>query len=379
MRKPEVQDALRYLPLVVIGCVLVKGWDAITSFLGMILTAIIPLVLGFAIAYVVSIPVSFLERRLFPNATSAVARAARRPLALLVVIVVVLVSAVFLSMTLLPALVDTVRMVQQNGQAFVMSVVDHELFAPVRESVRTFVEGDFIQGLVNLDIESISQYLFGGAVGNLGNQVFGVVSRLMTGFFSILFSFILLTDTSDIFNTLMLLFADFFGQRRAERLARSLGIVDASFHNFIVRQFVEALTLGTTATMVLTVARFPYALGTGLLMGLAALVPVMGYPIGLFSTTFMVVIVSPVLALVYIIVVAVVQVLESMLLLPHIGDPRTTIPPVLVTVGVTIGGGIAGFAGMLVAIPLAASIFQLMSIDARMLRAQRDQGEAPQE
>ena len=368
----DTNDIVRYAPLVILGCVLIKGWDAIIGFAGIILTAIIPLVLGFAIAYVVSIPVSFMERHIFPNAQSTVARATRRPLALLIMAIVALAGMVVTFIVLFPALADTVLMVQQNGQAFVMNVVEHPLFAPVRSSVQEFVQGDFVQSLVELDIKTITNTLFGGAVGNLGAQVFGVVSGIMTGFFSILFSFILLTDTSDMGNTIMLLISDFFGPAKAERIALSLGIVDASFHNFIVRQFVEALLLGSVGVVVLMAARFPYALGVGMLMFLAALVPIMGYPMGLVASGFIVVINSPLLALVYVLSVGITQLLESTLLLPHIGDPRTTIPPVLVTVGVTIGGGVAGFIGMLVAIPLASSIFQLMRIDARMLSAQRE-------
>ena len=369
----------RYAPLIVLACVLVKGWDAFIGLFGIILTAIIPLVLGFAISYVVSIPVSYLERHFFPNSESAFIDAIRRPVALLVMVVVVLVVLVLSTMLLIPAFIDTVTMVQQNGRAFVMDVIQYPFFEPVRPSVEEFLNGELVQSLVHLDIKALMSDVAGGAVGNLGAQVFGVVSGIMTGFFSLLFSFILLTDTSDMGNTVMLLIADFLGPKRAERIGLSLGIVDVSFHNFIVRQFVEALILGSVGMFVLIVAGFPYALGVGVLMGLAALVPIMGYPIGLVCSGLIVLINNPLLALIYVLCVGAAQLLESTLLLPHIGDPRTTIPPVLVTVGVTIGGGVGGFFGMLVAIPLASSIFQLLRIDARMARIQREQEEATEE
>jgi predicted PurR-regulated permease PerM len=66
------------------------------------------------------------------------------------------------------------------------------------------------------------------------------------------------------------------------------------------------------------------------------------------------------------------------MLLPHVGDPRTVLTPVWTTVGVTIGGGVAGFIGMLVAIPLAATIHQLIIIGAKRRRAERAKAKAAQ-
>ena len=74
-------------------------------------------------------------------------------------------------------------------------------------------------------------------------------------------------------------------------------------------------------------------------------------------------------ALIYLACVALAQVLEATFVLPHIGNPKTALPPVWVTVGVTIGGGVAGFVGMLVAIPIASSIRQLILFDYERRKA----------
>ena len=68
--------------------------------------------------------------------------------------------------------------------------------------------------------------------------------------------------------------------------------------------------------------------------------------------------------------VAIAQVIEATFILPHIGDPDTALPPVWVTVGVTIGGGVAGFVGMLVAIPITSTIRQLVILNVK--RRQRN-------
>ena len=363
MRKPTTNEVLIYGGIALALCVVLKGWDAIVSFLGIVLTAIVPLVLGAAIAYVIAIPTRFFERHFFPNSDSKFVAGARRPVALVITVLLALVGMAMLFSTLIPALAETVSMVQRNGQQFVEDVIQLPLFKPVRPIVHDFLNGDFMRALQSMDIDGLSKSMFGGTVGSITTQVFGVVSTIMTGFFGLMFSFILLTDPNDIGNKFMQTMQVYFGHKRVERVALVMGVSDSTFHNFIVRQFIEALILGTVGTVVLLLLGFHYALGVGALLGIAALVPIVGYPVGLFAGVFMVAINNVWFALVFILVVALAQMIEATFVLPHVGDPRTVLPPVWVTVAVTIGGGVAGFAGMLLAIPIASTIRQLTLID----------------
>ncbi len=358
---------------VIVVCLILKGWDAIVGFIGIVLTAIIPLVLGACIAYVVSIPTNFLERHILPNSDYPGVVALRRPLSLAIAVVLVVSGIVLGSAVLVPAFVETVAMAQERGQDFIETVLGYPIMEPVRDSVHEFLNGDLMQSLANLDLTGIFQHALGGSIANFSNQLFTVVSTIMTGFFGMIFSFILLTDTTDVWTRTMEVAAEYLGPKRAERLALVLGVADASFHNFIVRQCIEACVLSTVAAGVLFLIGYEYALGVAVLMALAALVPIVGYPVGLLVGAFMVAISNPWWALLYIACVALAQMCEATLLLPHVGDPRTVLTPVWTTVGVTIGGGVAGFMGMLVAIPLAATIRQLVMIDVNRRTEARDQ------
>lgn len=369
MNRLSTRDIVVIVILMLVFCLLMQGWNAIVAFLGILLAAIVPLLVGIAIAYVVSIPTNFLKRHILPNSTSRIIGVFRQPVSLLVTIIGLLVAVGLSSAVLLPALTDTVIMVQKNGQQFVEDIIQTPIMEPVRESIHQFLEGDFIQSLKRLDIKSVVDSVFGGTVGSITTQVFTVVSTAMTAFFGMLFSFILLTDTTGVGNEIMQALSQYLGPKRTERLALVIGVADASFHNFIVRQCVEAAILSAVGTTLLLAMGFPYAWGVGALMALAALVPIVGYPVGLLTGAFMVAISDVWLALLYIAVVAVAQMLEATLLLPHVGDPRTALPPVWITVGVTIGGGVAGFIGMLVAIPIASTIRQLIIIDIKRRQA----------
>jgi predicted PurR-regulated permease PerM len=295
---------------------------------------------------------------------------------LAIALVLVVCGILLASSVLVPAFVETVAMARDRGEEFVEAVLSYKLMEPFRDSVHEFLNGALMRRLAALDLSGIYQEVLGGSVASFSTQVFSVVSTLMTGFFGLMFSLILLTDTSDVATRAMVVAAEYLGPERAERLALVLGVADASFHNFIVRQCIEAAILSTVATGVLILVGYGYALGVGVLMFLAALVPIVGYPVGLLSGAFMVAISNPWWALLFIVCVALAQLCEATLLLPHVGDPRTVLTPVWTTVGVTIGGGVAGFIGMLVAIPLAATIHQLIMIDVKMRVAAREKAEA---
>jgi predicted PurR-regulated permease PerM len=371
MRKPTINEILTYGSIAIVICAVLMGWEAIVTFLGILLTAIVPLVLGAAIAYVISIPTKFFERHFLPNSESKFVKGIRRPVALAVTVLLVLTGLFLLSSTLIPALIEAVSMVQKNGRQFVENIIAYPIFNPVRSTVQEFLDGDLMQGLESMDMSGLVKGMFGGTVGNITTQLFSVVSTIMTTFFGIFFSFILLTDTSDIGNKVLQTMQVYVGEKRMQRIALVLGVTDSSFHNFIVRQSIEALILGTVGALALLVLRFRYALGIGVLMGIVALVPIVGYPVGLVLGAFIVAINSPWVAVAFVGAVALAQMLEATFLLPCVGDPRTVLPPVWVTVAVTIGGGVAGFVGMLVAIPVAATIRQLtlMDVSRRMREA----------
>lgn len=370
MKRLTSKEIVTYGFLVVVALIIVRSWDGIVAFLGIVISAIIPLILGAAIAYVVSIPTNFFERHMLPDSKSKFVAGIRRPVSLAIAVGLLLVVLFLASSVFIPAFYDTVVMARERSEVFISTVLEMPFMHPFKSSVEEFLSGDLMQSIANLDIMGLMNGGMGGTVGSIGTQVFGVVSVIMTGFFGVIFSFILLTDTTEVGSRIMSTIATYAGDTRTERLALVLGVADASFHNFIVRQCLEAAILGSVGTVTLFAAQFDYALGVGVLMTLAALVPIVGYPVGLISGAFMILISNPWIALLYVIVVGLVQMMEATLVLPLIGDPRTVLPPVWTTIAVTIGGGVAGFVGMLVAIPTAATLRQLVLIDMRRRRAE---------
>ena len=141
--------------------------------------------------------------------------------------------------------------------------------------------------------------------------------------------------------------------------------MNGCFRRFLVGQCTEAVILGLLCMAGMLLFRFPYATMVGALIGFTALIPVAGAYIGAGVGAFMIFTVSPVKALLFLVFIVVLQQLEGNLIYPKVVGSSIGLPGIWVLAAVTVGGGILGIFGMLLAVPLAAACYQMVREDVR--------------
>ena len=142
-----------------------------------------------------------------------------------------------------------------------------------------------------------------------------------------------------------------------------LSILNDTFHKFIVGQCTEAVILGLLCTIGMTILRMPYAAMIGALTALMALIPIVGAFISGAVGAFLIFMESPVKALIFLIFIVVLQQLEGNLIYPKVVGSSIGLPALWVLTAVTVGGSVAGIAGMMIAVPIAAAIYRLIKIE----------------
>src|SRR5699024_628873 len=110
---------------------------------------------------------------------------------------------------------------------------------------------------------------------------------------------------------------------------------------------------------------FPYASMIGTLIGATALLPVVGAYLGAFVGAFMISTVNPIQALGFLVFIVVLQQLEGNLIYPRVVGSSVGLPGIWVLAAVTIGGGLNGVVGMLLAVPITATVYKLLQRDVR--------------
>ena len=240
------------------------------------------------------------------------------------------------------------------------------------ESLAEIVPQEYLDKLEAIDWEEwftkIIQFLsngIGGAVGTTVGAVTSVFSGVVTFFLGFIFALYLLIAKDRLLNQGNRLMKSYLPEVWRERISHVLTVLNDCFHRYVVGQCTEAVILGSLCIIGMLIFRFPYATMIGTLVGFTALIPVAGAYIGAIVGAFMILTVSPLQALLFVVFLTVLQQLEGNLIYPKVVGSSLGLPGMWVLAAVTVGGGLFGIGGMLVFVPLVATIYRLLRDDVR--------------
>ena len=151
----------------------------------------------------------------------------------------------------------------------------------------------------------------------------------------------------------------FCSEERAEKLFGICAMISRSFTRFFTGQCLEALILGGLFLLTLTIFRMPYALLISVVIACTALIPIFGAFAGCIFGVFLIFIVNPQQAVVFLIIFFVLQQIEGNLIYPHVVGNSVGLPSIWVLLAVIAGGKLMGIVGMFLFIPLASVCYTL--------------------
>lgn len=377
MKKSWIMIAL----LAVLSCLGVKYSEDIFGMAGMLLTTVKPLIIGFALAYVLDILMKKLERIYFPNRTETWVVKTRRPVCVFGSIFIVLFAVIVIILLVVPALGESIQVLTSGiPKAFdrflvwISGVAGEAGFEEVQEYVNS----------LQIDWESLYEKLVGflsKGVGGLFNSAFSVanvmISFIFTGVVALIFAIYMLFQKENLRRQLKNMARVYLPVSWNKGIMEFMSLAHDTFTSFISGQIMEAVILGTLCATGMFILRLPYALLTGVIVGVSALIPVMGAYIGACLGAFMIVTVSPFKALVFLIYLVILQQIEGNLIYPKVVGGSIGLPGIWVLASVTVGGGLFGVPGMLLGVPLSATLYKWIRKDVRTRLAENRTVKAP--
>ena len=338
-------------------------FDVVLDVLKTIGQIIFPFILGGAIVFVINVPMSFLEKKIFENVkkeNKAVKKLAR-PVSLLLTIVLVVGVIALVMIGVIPQLTKTMGSLMINITDFIpqIKIWIRDFFHDNREIMNLV---DQVQFKPDQAIRwGIS--LLGNGAGNMMNTTVSAVGSVVSGLatFFIAFSFacyVLFQKEKLHVQVRKVLFA-FLPKQKADAFLKVCSLTYRTFANFLTGQCLEAVILGCMFVVTLSILRMPYALLIGVLIAFTALIPIFGAFIGCAVGSFLIFMVSPKQAIIFIIVFLVLQQIEGNLIYPHVVGESVGLPSIWVLAAVTIGGNLMGIVGMLVFIPLLSVVYTI--------------------
>ncbi|MBQ6946795.1 MAG: AI-2E family transporter [Clostridia bacterium] len=335
-------------------------WPAVSGLMAAALGAAMPLLVGCVVAYIVNILMSLYEKHYFPKTQKTWLIRSRRPVCLTLAFVSVAAIATLVVWLVLPQLIDCVAVIIAETPGVIKAFLDYLARWDI-------LPEDILAALAAIDWQSKIGELAGVLTSGLGSvmdilvkTVSTVFSGVLTALLSVMFSIYLLSSKETLGRQCTRVLSHFLPRKWFEKLRYVLDILNENFHRYIVGQCVEAVILGLLCTAGMFILRLPYAAMVGALMAFTALIPVAGAYIGAGVGAFMILTVSPVKALIFLIFIMILQQLENNLIYPRVVGSSMGLPGIWVLAAVTVGGGIMGVAGMLISVPLAATLYRLV-------------------
>ena len=356
----KIRELIVFTALLVVA---LWKFDVVLGVLKTIWDIIFPFVLGGAIAFLTNVPMSFLEKKIFENVKkkNKIVRKLKRPISLILTIVLVVGVIALVMFGVIPQLTRTMG-------TLVTSIND---FIPQMQSWigEFFHNNQEIMNLVDqieFDPDQAIKWgisLLGNGAGNMMNTTMSAVGSIVSGVatFFIAFSFAcyILFQKEKLHVQIRKVFFAFLPRQKADAFLKVCSLTYRTFANFLAGQCLEAVILGSMFVVTLSILRMPYALLIGILIAFTALIPIFGAFIGCAVGSFLIFMVSPQQAILFVIVFLVLQQIEGNLIYPHVVGESVGLPSIWVLAAVTIGGNLMGIVGMLVFIPLLSVLYTI--------------------
>ena len=368
--KMEWKDCRR---LVVSGLLLylaIHYWSVLAGLAEICIGASAPLILGFMLAYMVNIPMTFFEHKLkleqrFPKLGSGV-----KPLYVLLTLAAVGSVLFLVGKLVVPELVRSVRLMYIQVSSWAQSldlesVGDlNKLYGLLPQEVLNWLQNTNWENAVKQAVQFLTHGV-GGTVNWVVSAVGSVFSTIVTWALALVFALYLLLGRDTLLAQGRRLLDTYLRPKDRERVHYVFQTMDECFHGYIVGRCFDGVILGVLCILGMTVLRLPFALAIGTLVGVTALIPIAGAYIGAVVGALLILTISPMKALIFVIFLVILQQLEGNLIYPKLVGTSIGLPGVWVLAAITVGGGMLGIVGMLLSVPIVATLYRLLQSDIR--------------
>lgn len=351
---------------------LLQRFDVLAGFVGKLWMILSPFVLGAAIAFVLNVPMRFLETRVLKVMDRKPwLKKAKRPVAMALVLILTLLLVYLLMSLIIPEVLTTLETIARAIPGVIrqldekLAPYDIQVSQMLNDKFRMPTSAEMTERLDRMLDLALKGVVFSGSV--IGSAYQGILS----GFFTIMFVIYFLMGKERLAAQFTRLMHAYLKPERVKRVLHICSMSQRTFSGFITGQCLEALILGGMFFIAMSIFRMPYVLLISVLITVTALIPVVGAWIGCIVGALLMLVSSPMQALGFLAMFLVLQQLEGNLIYPKVMGNAIGLPSIWVLLAVVVGDGLLGVVGMLVFIPMTSVVYQLLKeeVDEKFMAA----------
>ena len=362
LNKKTIRNILLMAAAVIAVWWLVNHFDLL-RILNAILGILSPILIGLILAFILNLLLNPLERlwdKLFLKESSKpIVKKLRRPVCLLLSFLIVLGAIFAVCFVVIPRLGSTVVDMVNTISDYIktLDVRYDDLRVSLEQYAITLPEidlgkNDLLTKLTDLLAKGGSALL--NTTISVTTSVLSAVVNLLMG---VVFSIYILAQKETLARQLKKLLYLTFPEQKVTPFLAFLGRVSRTFSQFITGQTIEAVILGTLVLLGMLILQLPYAPVIAVLVGVTALIPILGSWIGAIVGALLILPVSFMKAIWFVVFLIVLQQIEGNLIYPHVVGKSVGLPGIWVFFAVIVGSGLGGVAGMLLGVPVCAVIY----------------------
>lgn len=349
------------------------GWKKLTAILQ-------PIIIGIVIAYLINPIMVFFEKHLMrwiepKMKKKAKAKKLCRGIATLGALAVFILIIVVLLVMLIPQLVESIQGVATTLPSEVQHLIDKtNKYLSSDSEAANFVEDTLIYATnyikdwaMNDLLPKSNTYLTSITTGLI--NVFKVLLNIIVG---LIVSVYLLFSKETFIGQFKKLNYALFKPKKANIVIQTARKSNEIFGGFISGKILDSMIIGIICYIVLLIMKMPYPVLVSVIVGVTNIIPFFGPFIGAVPSFIIIVLANPIQGLYFLIFVVILQQVDGNIIGPNILGDSTGLSPFWVIFSIMVGGGLFGFAGMLLGVPTFAVIYYIMQEILRYFLRKRD-------
>ena len=355
--RKDIIIIISYIALVIFALV---NFSKIFTFLGKVISIFSPFLLGIILAFVLNVLNNFIEKKIFGKIKpSKIWNKIKRPLCITLSLILVFLTIFFVMNLLIPQLKNSASLFTDTLPAYKEDIIGILNKFDIDESTVNKV-GEYLDNFGKV----ITDYIKGNSkdVITVTTEVAtSVVNIISKGIITLVFAIYMIAQKETLSRQINKVMKAYLKPKTINKINTVGTLANKTFSNFVTGQCLEALIFGSLVFVGMLIFRFPYASTIGVLLGFTALIPIFGAFIGTAIGFILIMMVSPVKAILFVVFIIVLQQIEGNLIYPRVVGMSIGLPGMWVLLSVTVGGSIGGILGMLIATPLCSLLYALFT------------------
>ena len=344
---------IEFVPMIIITFILYKiviNLENIYSMLLNFFSLLSYFMWGFIIAYLLNPLMVYIEKKIKLKRIYSIS-----------IIYTLFIGIILLILTLVtPSVIKSAVDLFNNIPHFANSAYNWSTnYLSNSELLNKFNVSSYLKNYLNTFNKDISTYFTPG-LQLIVDNLMGLSSILIKLLSGIVISIYLLYDKEAIILNLKKFICCIVNETASINIIHFLGIVNTTFKKYFVGKMIDSIIFGIITFIGFIILKIPYALPFSLVIGVTNMIPYFGNIMGMIPAVIITIFFNPIKSVEIVLFVTTLSNIDGWFISPKIIGDKVGISPLLIILGIVLGGGLFGIVGMLLGVPAIALIKTLL-------------------